>query len=121
MPKGIDPARRVMLPDNLKAVSTSAGVLSPPRPQTAYPPTSAGIIEREEEGTLILAPATGKFSRRVIFVNGYGGRSGWERIKQGRPGSTSPLGMFGAGADGIRSSSGGTATSLLPLPPSASP
>ena len=41
------------------------------------------IIEREEEGTLILAPANRVASRRVLFVNSYGGRSAWERIKQG--------------------------------------
>lgn len=50
---------------------------------TELPAITAGIVEREEDGTLVLARANGNSSRRVIFVNSYGGRSGWERIKQG--------------------------------------
>jgi glycosyltransferase involved in cell wall biosynthesis len=72
-----------MLNDNLEAFSTPADVLNPSRAETAHPPITAGIIEREEEGTLILAPANGAPYRRVIFVNSYGGAYFWERIKKG--------------------------------------
>ena len=71
------------LNDSLKAGSTSDGILDLPRPKTGHPSITAGIIEREEEETLILAPANGTCLRRVLFVNAYGGRSVWERIKQG--------------------------------------
>src|SRR6267142_1512600 len=43
----------------------------------------AGIVEREEEGMIVLSPAQGRPSRRVLHVNSYGGRDVWERIKQG--------------------------------------
>ena len=72
-----------MLSDNLRAVSTSASAPNPSLLETAHPPITAGIIEREEEGTLILSPARGAPIRRVVFVNSYGGRSTWEKIKQG--------------------------------------
>ncbi len=42
-----------------------------------------GIQEREEHGLVVLAPAQGAPRRRILFVNSYGGRSVWERIKQG--------------------------------------
>src|ERR1043165_8030403 len=42
-----------------------------------------GIVEREEEGVIVLGPAEGQPSRRVLHVNGYGGRHVWERIKKG--------------------------------------
>lgn len=72
-----------MLGDSLETLSTSVGVLNPPTAETAHAPITAGIVEREEAGTLILAPAGGNPSRRVIFVNSYGGRSAWEKIKKG--------------------------------------
>jgi glycosyltransferase involved in cell wall biosynthesis len=71
-----------MLSDNLK-VSTSPSALNLLRLKTVQPPITAGIIEREEKGTLILAPDSRAPSRRVIFVNSYGGRCTWEKIKRG--------------------------------------
>lgn len=47
------------------------------------PAVTAGIVEREEHGTLVLAPASGTPLRRVIFVNSYGGKATWEKIKAG--------------------------------------
>ena len=43
----------------------------------------AGVVEREEQGTLILAPASGVAFRRVMFVNSYGGKATWKKIKEG--------------------------------------
>ena len=73
----------IMLNDNLKAVSTSVRFSAFAATGDGASDEYAGIIEREEEGTLILGPADKKCRRRVLFVNSYGGRSGWERIKQG--------------------------------------
>lgn len=42
-----------------------------------------GITERQENGTVILSPTLGRPSRRLVFVNSYGGASGWERMKSG--------------------------------------
>jgi len=42
-----------------------------------------GIIERVEHGVRILSPATGRSTRRVLYVNSYGGTSILERIKSG--------------------------------------
>jgi len=67
----------------MNAVSTSSGVLNLPRLETMHSPITAGIVEREEEGTLILASGNGAPSRRLIFVNSYGGKAAWEKIKEG--------------------------------------
>ena len=53
------------------------------RVNSERPAVTAGIVEREEHGTLILAPASGAAFRRVIFVNSYGGKATWEKIKEG--------------------------------------
>ena len=42
-----------------------------------------GITEREEQGIVVLGPARGQPSRRVLHVNGYGGRYVWEQVKNG--------------------------------------
>lgn len=42
-----------------------------------------GIIEREECGMIVLSPAKGRPCRRVLHVNGYGGRYVWDKIKRG--------------------------------------
>lgn len=42
-----------------------------------------GIVEREEQGMLVLSPANGRAIRRVLHVNGYGGRYVWNKIKRG--------------------------------------
>ena len=53
------------------------------RVNSKRPAVTAGIVEREEHGTLVLAPASGTPFRRVIFVNSYGGKATWEKIKEG--------------------------------------
>jgi len=42
-----------------------------------------GVIERDDDGLLVLAPADRRPFRRVLFVNCYGGRACWEKIKAG--------------------------------------
>lgn len=42
-----------------------------------------GIVERQEDGLTILSPAHRRPFRRVLFVNCYGGRAAWDRIKAG--------------------------------------
>jgi glycosyltransferase involved in cell wall biosynthesis len=46
-------------------------------------PLLEGIAEREEEGFVILSPASSKPVRRVLHINAYGGRSVWEKVKNG--------------------------------------
>ena len=41
------------------------------------------VKERTENGITILAPANGKYIRRVMFINVSGGRKTWEDIKAG--------------------------------------
>ena len=68
---------------NLKTASTSVEIPMQCRANSKRPAVTAGIVEREEHGTLILAPASGTPFRRVIFVNSYGGKATWEKIKEG--------------------------------------
>lgn len=42
-----------------------------------------GIVERRENGLLILSSAQGRRRRRILFINSYGGAAIWERIKLG--------------------------------------
>lgn len=42
-----------------------------------------GLLERQEYGVVILSPADKKPSRRVIYLDSYGGREMWEKIKKG--------------------------------------
>jgi hypothetical protein len=42
-----------------------------------------GIVEREEQGMLVLSPAKGGITRRVVHVNAYGGRAVWDKVKKG--------------------------------------
>ncbi|HUJ72770.1 MAG TPA: glycosyltransferase family 4 protein [Verrucomicrobiae bacterium] len=42
-----------------------------------------GIVEREEDGLVVLSPAHGGTVRRILHVNGYGGKYVWEKIRQG--------------------------------------
>jgi hypothetical protein len=43
----------------------------------------SGISERVEHGVVVLSPQNRPARRRVVFVNSYGGASGWQRIKAG--------------------------------------
>ena len=42
-----------------------------------------GIVERTENGLVVLSPASGRSSRRVLFVNNYGGAAVWKQLKDG--------------------------------------
>jgi hypothetical protein len=42
-----------------------------------------GIIEGEYEGMVVLSPSQSRFRRRMVYLDSYGGRSMWEKIKQG--------------------------------------
>jgi glycosyltransferase involved in cell wall biosynthesis len=42
-----------------------------------------GIVERVEQGLIVLAPAGSAPIRRVLHVNAYGGRAVWNKVKQG--------------------------------------
>lgn len=46
-------------------------------------PWLTGISERTEEGLVILSPSTGKATRRLLFINSYGGEGVWQKIKRG--------------------------------------
>lgn len=47
-----------------------------------------GIIQREENGLIVLSPATGRPHRRVLYVNNYGGKTLWKQLSEGLfPGS----------------------------------
>ena len=46
-------------------------------------PPFEGVVERSEGGLVVLSPASGHPSRRVLFVNSYGGRTIWRKIKEG--------------------------------------
>ncbi len=46
-------------------------------------PRTAGIVERQEQGLLILAPADRRPIRRVLFTNCSGGPAGWKSVAQG--------------------------------------
>jgi glycosyltransferase involved in cell wall biosynthesis len=50
---------------------------------TGWESLSNDVTEREENGMIVLSPATGKVVRRVLHVNGYGGRYVWDKIKTG--------------------------------------
>src|ERR1044071_4583807 len=47
------------------------------------PDVTTGIVERKENGFVILSPADRKPGRRILHVNLYGGQYVWEKIKQG--------------------------------------
>jgi len=42
-----------------------------------------GIVENKVDGLVVLSPAGKRCFRRILHVNGYGGRYVWDRIKQG--------------------------------------
>lgn len=42
-----------------------------------------GISERTEAGLVILSPSSGRTTRRVLFINSYGGEDVWQKIKRG--------------------------------------
>src|SRR5687768_3748745 len=52
---------------------------------TASPTESVvgGITEHLERGLIVLTRADGFVRRRILYVNNYGGRAVWERIKMG--------------------------------------
>jgi hypothetical protein len=41
------------------------------------------ILETQQDTLVVLSPLNGKPRRRILFVNSYGGRSDWEKIKKG--------------------------------------
>lgn len=53
----------------------------PPAEGTAD--VTRGIVERYEHGVVILAPENGHYSRRLIYLDSYGGASMWKKIKAG--------------------------------------
>lgn len=46
-------------------------------------PAIEGVVEREENGLIVLSPRGRSVQRRLLHVNSYGGRFVWERIKRG--------------------------------------
>jgi len=42
-----------------------------------------GIVESQDGNFIVLSPAQGRPSRRVLHVNSYGGRFVWEQVKKG--------------------------------------
>lgn len=60
---------------------------------TPYSPLQ-GILEQTAHGMVVLSPATGKPRRRILFINSYGGRAGWEEIKAGAAGPHHLWGML---------------------------
>jgi glycosyltransferase involved in cell wall biosynthesis len=44
---------------------------------------SEGIVESDQYGVVILSPANHKPVRRIIYLDNYGGRLVWEKIKKG--------------------------------------
>ena len=46
-------------------------------------PSLDGIVERSEHGLIILSPREGRPTRRILYVNSYGGRDVWQRVKAG--------------------------------------
>lgn len=42
-----------------------------------------GVVERRERGLVVLSCPSGLCSRRILFVNNYGGAAVWDKIKQG--------------------------------------
>src|SRR6188508_1293374 len=42
-----------------------------------------GIVESDEYGVVVLSPANRRPARRVIYLDNYGGRAMWEKIKKG--------------------------------------
>lgn len=58
---------------------SSADLLTTP----ARPAALANVVERDEDGLLVLGPARGRPVRRVLYVNSYGGRDVWQKVKSG--------------------------------------
>ncbi|HVM49406.1 MAG TPA: glycosyltransferase [Candidatus Acidoferrum sp.] len=42
-----------------------------------------GLVERDEFGMVVLSPARGRPSRRMLYLDSYGGRAMWQKIKRG--------------------------------------
>ena len=42
-----------------------------------------GIVEGDYRSVVVLTPANGQSLRRVVYLDGYGGRSMWQKIKNG--------------------------------------
>jgi hypothetical protein len=51
--------------------------------QQQYDFATDGIVENKVDGLVVLSPAGKRCFRRILHVNGYGGRYVWKRIKQG--------------------------------------
>ena len=46
-------------------------------------PLLKGIVERTEQGLVVLGPANSSPVRRLLHVNAYGGQAVWNKVKQG--------------------------------------
>lgn len=44
---------------------------------------SKGIVESKEHGVVVLSPGEKRLTRRIVYVDNYGGASVWEKIKKG--------------------------------------
>ena len=51
--------------------------------QHQYDFATNGMVENKVDGLVVLSPVGKRCFRRILHVNGYGGRYVWERIKQG--------------------------------------
>ena len=51
--------------------------------QHQYDFATNGMVENKVDGLVVLSPVGKRCVRRILHVNGYGGRYVWERIKQG--------------------------------------
>jgi hypothetical protein len=51
--------------------------------ETSVQSVTRGISERTEQGLVVLSPANKRPTRRMIYVDGYGGASVWQKIKKG--------------------------------------
>ncbi len=68
----------------------AVGLTSP----TYFTHVKQGIGESEHAECVILSPEGGKHFCRILFVNSYGGRAGWEKIKLGESGPHHLWGML---------------------------
>jgi glycosyltransferase involved in cell wall biosynthesis len=42
-----------------------------------------GLVETREHGMIVLSPAQGRSERRILYVDSYGGKAVWDKIKKG--------------------------------------
>jgi hypothetical protein len=56
-------------------------LLAPKKPQRQT--ILDGLVESKEHGLVVLSPADNRPFRRILYVDGYGGGSMWEKLKRG--------------------------------------